>query len=202
MSRRATRTLSCPACAGFRERRTAPFRVRAKHSSDCPRINTNSHESEGNSCEDSWTTYQSLSPSGPLPQGGLRPRPRKPPAPRAAGHERALRATRNPPRLPSSHEIAPPHPRSSSFPQRRFIPNPFYPVHELTQIFTNTKIRVIRVGNILRVPDNRIKFGVEVCHVLEYDTEQQVTGNHLLCAWETFENLHEPSREAHARTRV
>ena len=43
------------------------------------------------------------------------------------------------------------------------------------------------------------KFGVEVCHVLEYDTEQQVPGKHLLCAWETFEESNESSREAHTR---
>ena len=30
------------------------------------------------------------------------------------------------------------------------------------------------VGNILRVPNNQDNSGVEVCHVLEYDTEQQV----------------------------
>ena len=89
-------------------------------------------------------------------------------------------------------------------PAAQLRPLPIEPANDLLSTnFTNTnKIRVIRVGNILRVPDNRIKFGVEVCHVLEYDTEQQVTGSHLPCAWETFENLHEPSREAHARTRV
>ena len=30
------------------------------------------------------------------------------------------------------------------------------------------------VGNILRVSKKLGRFGVEVCHVLEYDTEQQV----------------------------
>ena len=60
-------------------------------------------------CKDSWTAYRGLSPCH-LPTGGLRPRPRKPTAPCAAGHERALRATRNLPRLPSNHETAPPPP--------------------------------------------------------------------------------------------
>ena len=40
------------------------------------------------------------------------------------------------------------------------------------------------------------------CHVPEYDTEQQVPGKHLLCAWETFEDRREPGREANARFSV
>ena len=51
-------------------------------------------------------------------------------------------------------------------------------------------------------PETGTKFGVEVCHVLEYDTEQQVPGNHLLCAWETLEETHESSRKAHTRLSV
>ena len=51
-------------------------------------------------------------------------------------------------------------------------------------------------------PETGTKFGVEVCHVLEYDTEQQVTGNHLLCAWETLEEARESSRKAHTRLSV
>lgn len=70
-----------PRYAGFRERRVAPFRVRAKR---------------------------------PSPPSGLAPRPRKPSAPCADGHECALRATRNAPRLPSSHESALPLPRSQT----------------------------------------------------------------------------------------
>ena len=72
--RRAAWTLSRPAPAGFRERRTAPFRVRAKRQPHAPPHPSNAPQT----C-------------------GRRPRPRKPPAPRAAGHERTLRATRNPP---------------------------------------------------------------------------------------------------------
>ena len=51
-------------------------------------------------------------------------------------------------------------------------------------------------------PKTGTKFGVEVCHVLEYDTEQQVLGNHLLCAWETLEEARESSRKAHTRLSV
>ena len=51
-------------------------------------------------------------------------------------------------------------------------------------------------------PETGTKFGVEVCHVLEYDTEQQVLGNHLLCAWETLEEARESSRKAHTRLSV
>ena len=58
------------------------------------------------------------------------------------------------------------------------------------------------VGNILRVPEGRIKFGVESLSRLEYDTEQQVLGNHLLCAWETLEETRESSRKAHTRSSV
>ena len=86
----------------------------------------------------SWTARRAVScpraAPDPLPSGGLRPRPRKPTAPRAAGHERALRATRNPSRLPSRHESAPPHPRPSRIPQRLFSPGSFCHVHELTRI--------------------------------------------------------------------
>ena len=35
-------------------------------------------------------------------------------------------------------------------------------------------------------PGRGIIFGVERLRVLEYDTEQQVAGNHLLYAWETL----------------
>ena len=83
--RRTARTLSRPAPVGFRERRIAPFRVRAQR--------------------------QPCSPPHPsnAPQAcGLRPRPRKPTAPRAAGHERALRATRNspPPHIEARNRFA------------------------------------------------------------------------------------------------
>ena len=46
---------------------------------------------------------------------------------------------------------------------------------------------VAGVGNILRVPRNgNSTRGLKDCCVLEYDTEQQVAGNHLLYAWETL----------------
>ena len=62
----------------------------------------------------------------------------------AYGHERALRATRNPPSLPSSHESAPPRLRPSRSTHAKCA-HPLVPVHELTQIFTNQKkIRAIR----------------------------------------------------------
>ena len=66
-----------PRCAGFRERRAAPFRVRAKRppkSTERPAAATT----------------------------------------KADGLECALRATRNAPRLPSSHESALPHPRTQT----------------------------------------------------------------------------------------
>ena len=95
VSQRPALTLSCPAPAGFRERRGAPFRVRAKRQltvHELTRIRIEFVQIR----EDSWTTRQGLSPPRPLPYGGLRPRPRKPTAPRTVGHERTLRATRNP----------------------------------------------------------------------------------------------------------
>ena len=51
--RRSALTLSRPALAGFRERRKAPFRVRAKRQltvHELTRINTNIHECKRNSC--------------------------------------------------------------------------------------------------------------------------------------------------------
>ena len=45
-----------------------------------------------------------------------------------------------------------------------------------------------RVGNIFRILSNKNQYSeLKDCHVLVYDTEQQVHGNHLLCAWETLE---------------
>ena len=44
--------------------------------------------------------------------------------------------------------------------------------------------------------------GLKSLSRLEYDTEQQVIGNHLLCAWETLEETHESSRKAHTRFSV
>lgn len=36
-------------------------------------------------------------------------------------------------------------------------------------------------------------YGVEDCLVLEYDAEQQVTGNHLLTTWETVDKRNGPN---------
>ena len=48
-----------------------------------------------------------------------------------------------------------------------------------------------------------IVFGVESLRVLEYDTEQQVAGNHLLYAWETLDgDMSSAVRTAHARGSV
>jgi hypothetical protein len=44
--------------------------------------------------------------------------------------------------------------------------------------------------------------GLKSLSRLEYDTEQQVLGNHLLCAWETLEEMRESSRKAHTRSSV
>jgi hypothetical protein len=44
--------------------------------------------------------------------------------------------------------------------------------------------------------------GLKSLSRLEYDTEQQVLGNHLLCAWETLEEARESSRKAHTRFSV
>ena len=112
------RRFRVPRYAGFRERRAAPFRVRAKRQltvHELTRISRIQIEFV-QICWDSWTICQGLSPPRPLPSSGLRPRPRKPSVPRAAGHERALRATRNPPRLPSRHESAPPPPSTFKMP--------------------------------------------------------------------------------------
>ena len=113
--RRPLQALSRPAYAGFRERSAAPFRVRAKRPltvHELTRISRIQIEFV-QICGDSWTICQGLSLPRPLPPGGLRPQPRKPTALRAAGHERALWATRNPPNLPSNHETASPRSRSS-----------------------------------------------------------------------------------------
>ena len=83
--RRAAQPLSRPAHAGFRERRAAPFHVRAKRPARCPQAACGrDHESR---------------------------RRRAPPATNAPCGRREIR-----PRLPSSHESAPPHPRPSGCP--------------------------------------------------------------------------------------
>jgi hypothetical protein len=47
--------------------------------------------------------------------------------------------------------------------------------------------------------DQKALYGaIEVCRTSEYDTKQQVTGNHLLSAWETLEK----HRGLNARFRV
>ena len=37
-----------------------------------------------------------------------------------------------------------------------------------------------------RSPEKEQYTGLKDCRVLEYDTDQQVAGNHLLYAWETL----------------
>ena len=53
--------------------------------------------------------------------------------------------------------------------------------------YISDTMSISSVGNILRVPlKKELYSGLKDCRVLEYDTEQQVAGNHLLYAWETL----------------
>ena len=61
-------------------------------------------------------------------------------------------------------------------------------------------------GIILRVLGNQAKkkenSGLTRRRILVYDTGQQVIGNHLLCAWETFDGDNEQDRVVRARGSV
>ena len=53
---------------------------------------------------------------------------------------------------------------------------------------------------LLRVPPKRERCsGLKDYRTLVYDTERQVTGNHLPYAWETLDGYDGQGRKAHAR---